>query len=221
MFSRMFLNSLRSLPQKSRPNDVLIILILIVAAFLRLNNITQPYIDVFSWRQASTAMMADNFLNRNPNIFYPEVSWSGPGLSYQGREFQTITYISSLLYRVLGQHDWVGRGVAIIFGLWGLFALYKLVRRVWDEKHALATALMMAILPGSVFIDRSFLPDPAMVSLVVTSLWMLVAYLQTNQVRYLLLTAIIGCLGFLTKIPGLIVGIPMLYATITILKAKR
>ncbi|MDQ4077916.1 MAG: glycosyltransferase family 39 protein [Chloroflexota bacterium] len=194
--------------------------ILLIAATLRLQYITQPLVDAFSWRQASTAMIADNFYRTNWNIFFPEVNWTGPGPSYQGREFQTVTYIAALLYLPAGQHDWIGRGVAIAFGLWGTFALYQLVRLVWDEQRALITAAVMALLPGSIFIERSFLPDPAMVALVVTSFWMLVLYLQTDRLRYLFLAAAIGSWGFLTKIPGLIIGLPMIYATLVILRGR-
>ena len=194
-----------------------IVIILIVAAALRLYQITQPFTDAFSWRETSVAMMAENFYRKDWNIFYPEVNWSGPGPGYQGREFQTVSYLAALFYLVVGQHDWVGRGVALLFGLWGIFALYQLVRRVWDEEHALAGAAVMAVLPGSVFIERSFLPDPAMVALVVTSFWMFVTYLQTGRSRYLLLAGVIGAWGFCTKIPGLIVGLPMAYAALAIL----
>lgn len=207
--------------QSSRTTNILLLAILVMAAVLRLNHITQPFTDYASWRQASTAMMADNFYRRNWNIFYPEVSWNGPGPSYQGREFQTITYISALLYTVLGQHDWIGRGVAVAFGVWGVFALYQLVRQVWDEEHAIAAAAMMAILPGSIFVERSFLPDPAMVSLVVTGFWLLATYLNTKQWKYLILATVIATWGFLTKLPGLIVGIPMLHAIWTISRQKQ
>lgn len=166
-------------------------------------------------------MMADNFYRRNWNIFFPEISWNGPEPGYNGREFQTVTYIAALLYVLLGQHDWIGRSIGVMFGLWGIFALYQLVRRVWDEEHAIISAAVMALLPGSIFFDRSFLPDPAMVSLVVTCFWVLVVYFQTERLRYLLLAGVIGMLGFLTKITGLIVGIPMIYTLVTILGRKR
>ncbi|MGB3759085.1 MAG: glycosyltransferase family 39 protein [Rivularia sp. (in: cyanobacteria)] len=202
-------------------HNYILIAILVIAAVLRLNHITQPFTDYIGWRQTSTAMMADNFYRTNWNIFYPETSWDGPGPSYQGREFQTITYISALLYVILGQHDWIGRGVAVAFGLWGIFALYQLVRQVWGENYALASAAVMAILPGSVFVERSFLPDPAMVSLVVTAFWVLIKYLNTEKIYYLILGILIGTWSFLTKIPGLIVGIPMLYSVFTILSKKH
>ncbi|GET35673.1 glycosyltransferase family 39 protein [Microseira wollei] len=205
----------------SRTQSYLLIAILIVAAILRFNQINQPFIDATSWRQASTAMMADNFYRRNWNIFYPQISWDGPGPSYNGREFQTVSYLAALLYVVVGQHDWVGRSVAVIFGLWGIFALYKLISCVWDQEHALMGAAVMALLPGSIYIEREFLPDPAMVALVTTSCWLLVAYCKTERLRYLLLASLIGMWGFLTKITGLIVGFPMIYAMFAIVGYKR
>lgn len=191
------------------------------AAILRFHQIDQPFIDSVNWRETDTATIADNFYRGNWNIFYPGISWNGPEPNYVGYEFQTVTYIAALLYHVVGQHDWVGRTVAALFGLWSIFAFYQLVRRVWDEKHALASAAVLAILPGSIYVDRSFLPDPVMVSLVITSFWLLVAYLQTERISFLLLASLIGMWGFLTKITGIFIGIPMLYATITILAQKR
>src|SRR6476619_2744593 len=150
--------------------------ILLVALVLRLYHIDQPYVDLAGWRESSISMMADNYYHRNANILFPEVSWNGPGESYNGREFQTVTYTANLLYHVFGQHDWVGRLVNIFFGVWAVFALYQLVRRVWDERHALVSAAVLALLPSAIYLDQCFLPDPAMVSLVTTSFWFLVAY---------------------------------------------
>jgi 4-amino-4-deoxy-L-arabinose transferase-like glycosyltransferase len=194
-----------------------LVLVILIGALLRLEHVTEPFVDKFSFREASTAMMAQNFYRGQWNILYPEVDWGGPGPNYQGREFQTVTYIAAILYNAFGQREWVGRCVAIAFGLWGIFALYHLVRRVWDDERALISAGLMAVLPGAVFIERSFLPDPAMVALVITSLWLLVAYCQTEKIQYLVLSAVVGCFGLLTKVPGIIVGLPALYAFYAIL----
>jgi hypothetical protein len=56
-----------------------LLIILVLAASLRLNHINQPFTDAFSWRQSSTAMIADNNYRTNWNIFYPEVNWTGLG----------------------------------------------------------------------------------------------------------------------------------------------
>ena len=101
--------------QRTIRQHYLLIGILAAASILRFHQIGQPYIDATSWRETDVAGVANNFYRGNWNIFYPEVSWNGPGPSYQGMEFQTVSYISALLYRILGQHDWVGRSVAVLF----------------------------------------------------------------------------------------------------------
>jgi hypothetical protein len=195
--------------------------ILILGAVLRLYHANQPFVDIFSWRQASTAMMASNFYHKSWNILYPEVDWNGPHPGYQGREFQTVTYLAALLYVVLRQHDWIGRAVASCFGLWGIFALYSLVRRVWDDQRALLSAAVLAVMPGAVFIDRSFLPDPAMVALATTSVWMFVAYFQTQGTRLLVAGGAVGAWALLSKLGALIVGFPILYSAINSLRFRH
>jgi hypothetical protein len=198
-----------------------IALVIMFAAVLRLSEAFQPYTDVFSWRQASTAMMADNFYRESWNIFFPAVNWNGPEPAYTGREFQTVSYLAAMLYKVLGQKDWVGRGVSIAFSLWTVLALHRLTRRVWDEPRALATALMYAILPGAIFIDRSFLPDGAMLALSVTTCWLYVAYLQTGRRGLLVGTAAVGAMALLTKLPGAIILAPMACATVCVLRRRN
>lgn len=199
---------------------ILLAIILIVGTSLRLQHLQQPFVDAIAWRQTSTAMMAKNFYSIKMNIFYPQVDWGGPGPNYQGREFQTLTFITALLYKVFGVHDWLGRLIVIVFGVWGIFSFYKLVERVWDQWSALLSAAILAILPGSIFLDRSFLPDPVMVSLLVTSLWLLVSYCQTEKVYQFVLAVLIGFLGVLTKLNGAILGLPALYIIIKFLGKK-
>jgi hypothetical protein len=178
--------------RRRRLRYMLPVLILGAAAFLRILYINQPFIDAASGRQSDDATIADNFFRGHLNIFLPEISWNGPGPNYVGYEFQLTTYLASLLYRVLGENDWIGRGVAVAFGLWGIFAFYRLVLRIFDEKRALVSCAVFAVTPGGIFVDRSFLPDPVMVSLVVTSFWVLLIYLQDGRLKYLSISVLVG-----------------------------
>ena len=218
---RFFSSSIGPRRAALEPRRAALAIILLIAAALRLDGVRQPLVDVFSWRQSSTAMMADNFYRTDPNIFFPEVNWTGPGPNYQGREFQSVSYLASIFYRIFGQRDWIGRGVSIAFSVWGVFALYQLTRRAWDEERALAVALMYALLPGAIFIDRSFLPDGAMLALTVTTLWMYLAHLQTGRRNYLIAAAVIGVWAFLTKLPGIVALAPMAYATVSVLRKRH
>jgi len=188
-----------------------LIAILVIGGLLRLYWIHQPFVDVNGWRESSTAMMAENIFHRW-NVFYPEINWDGPGPSYNGREFQTVTFFAAVLYIFFGQVDWVGRLVGVVFGVWGIFALYELISLVWDRERALVAAAVMAVFPGSIFIDREFLPDPGMVALATTGCWLFLAYLRSERSFYLALAVAISTLAFLTKLTGLCVAIPMAYA---------
>lgn len=86
----------------TRKHHLLFLLILLIAALLRIQDIHQPLVDAFSWREASTAMMADNFYARSWNIFYPEVSWTGSDPGYQGRELALVSYLTAILYYFVG-----------------------------------------------------------------------------------------------------------------------
>ena len=157
-------------------NTAILLGILVVAIVFRFHKITLPLVDGFSWREISTAMMADNFQQRSWNIFLPEVSWTGPGPSYQGREFQIVSYLTALLYQLFGWHDWFGRVVAAFFGLVTVFSLHRLTALCWDRMHAHAAALAYALMPAAIMIDSSFLPDPAMLALVTLGVWLFVKY---------------------------------------------
>src|SRR5262249_62255230 len=143
---------------------------------------------------------ADAFATGNWNILLPQIRSGGPGPNYIGAEFQTVTYIAAIGYQAFGRAPWVGRVVSVAFGLWGIFALYQLVCRVWDTPRGIASAAVMTVLPGSLFIERSFLPDATMTALMTTSLWMLVAYCQTERLRYLVGATLAGMFGCLTKL---------------------
>jgi hypothetical protein len=205
----------------SATDQVILLVCLILAAALRFNDIQQPLVDMFSWRQASTAMMADNFRLGSWNIFYPAVSWSGDDPAYQGREFQIVSYITAILHALFGWHDWYGRLVAVVFGLWTLFALHRLTDSIWGTAHAHMVALAYAIMPGAILIDRSFLPEPGMLALVTTGVWMLVRYLQEERWPFLAAAGVFLTLGILAKIPGIAAGVPCLWLAIVWLVRGR
>lgn len=195
-----------------------IILIVLFATLLRIIHINHPYFEMYSWREASTAMMAKNLYEGKTTILYPEVNWGGPGPCYQGREFQTVTFIASELYKIFGLKEWVGRAVSIFFGLIGILAFFGIVSEVWDKKRALLSALILSILPGNIYLERSFLPDPAMVSLILLSLYFSIIYIKRKKIAFLIMGSFFGCLGVLTKLNGAVLGIPFLYLFIFAIK---
>jgi hypothetical protein len=201
--------------------DPWLVFALLLAAAFRLEDITQPLIDAFSWREASTAMMADNFHNRSWNVFFPEVSWSGPGPSYQGREFQITSYLTALLFQLFGWHDWFGRVISAGFGVATTLFCYLVVKRCWAIDEARVAALVLAFLPGAAAIDRSFLPDPSMLAFVTAGFWLFLRYLDTDRLGWLAGGCACLALGVLAKMPGIAIGLPVLYVLVTRMMSAR
>ena len=209
------------LPQRN--GDLIALLVLLaLAAALRLSWADQPLIDAFSWRQASTAMIAHNIPLNNWNIFFPEVDWTGPGPSYQGREFQIYTLIVAIVQTLTGLTDMAGRLVSTVFGLLTVFALHRFTAIAWDELHAHAAALVYALMPAAVMMDSSFLPDATMLALLTTGLWLFVLYFQGAGTKMLVLAAIAFALGVLAKLPGLGAGLVVAFLVLTLwLRGER
>jgi Dolichyl-phosphate-mannose-protein mannosyltransferase len=192
-------------PHRGRVHYLYLGSILILAAALRLAYLTQPLVDWFTWREASTAMMADNLPKNGWSPFWPEVSWTGDQTGYQGREFQTLTYVAACLDQTLGWRDWHGRLAAMLFGLATVVSLHNLVLRLRNAWDARAAALVYALLPAAIVIDTSYLPDPAMVALVTCALWLLVKGLQEHSPVMIWAASGAGILAILAKLPALAV----------------
>lgn len=101
-----------------RPLSTSEIILLLAAIFLgvvvTLVNISQPFVDAWSWRQTDMAVIAENFYRHSFNILYPEINWAGRS-GLVGTEFQLATPVAALLYPLFGVQDWIGRSVSVLF----------------------------------------------------------------------------------------------------------
>lgn len=200
-------NPARSTPETPLeiPNNVLILLVGMVLAVgfaARMEYAFLPLFDHFSWREASTAMMADNLPRNGWNPLWPEVSWTGDQPGYQGREFQTLTIITAALNETFGWQDWYGRAVAAIFGCISTLALFRLVCLLNGQIAGLFAALIYAVAPGPIMIDTSYLPDPAMLAFTLSALALLAEGLYRSSRTLIAAAVLVGTLALLAKLPS-------------------
>jgi 4-amino-4-deoxy-L-arabinose transferase-like glycosyltransferase len=179
---------------------------------IRLIEISQPFIDAWSWREADVAMIAENFSRTGFNIFYPQVNWAGNAPGYVGTEFPLVSFIAALLYSLLGVQDWIGRSVSVLFYAISLPFLYLLVRRISQASGALVAVAIYTLTPLSIFASRAFMPDMATLSFSIMALYLFGVWLE-RQPRATLFIAmsLATCLALLIKLPSILIGIPMLY----------
>src|SRR4051794_15239826 len=201
MFGRLQPRSLSGLVPHRYGIDLWLVGILMTAACLRLQYVHMPLVDWFNWREASTAMMAENLPGNHWSPLWPQVNWTGDQPGYQGREFQVLTFGAALLDRAFGWRDWHGRAVASACGLLSVLALYGICLRLYGPQNARFIAFVFSLMPGVVAIDSSYLPDPAMLSLCLITFWLLIEGLRIQSPLLLVLAGLTATIAILAKLP--------------------
>ena len=196
-------------------NTKYVILILIAGFLTRLINITQPILEVAGWRQCYTASIARNFYYNGMNIFYPQVLTSGTTEGYiGGSEFNMYPFAVAILYKIFGVHEYLGRLVSIIIFSGGAFYLYKLTRKYAGSTTGLITLLFYTFNPYIFFYSRSFQPESTMLFFSITMLYFFSEWIDREGWWLFTLMTLCATLAFLTKIPTVCLGLPLLYLCI-------
>lgn len=185
--------------------------ILLFTLLIRLYHITFPVIGWQAWRQADTASIARNFHQEESNIFYPRIDWRGDTEGYVESEFQIYTFIVSGFYYLFGVNEFFGRLVSVIFSVLTVLGIFLLVRKIINERTALWSAFIYSILPLNIFFGRAFMPEPTMLMCSVFGVYFFVKWIDNNNTKYFIISALFISLAALVKLPSLYLGLPLLF----------
>ena len=186
--------------------------LLVLALAVRLIKISQPYVDEWSFKQGTIAMIAENFYRNGFNIFYPQINWAGNAAGYIGTEFPLVPFLASLLYIPFGVQEWIGRSVSVTFSVLALPFFYFLVKKVSNEHSAAFAGVIYAVAPLSIFASRSFISDMTSLGFSIAALYLFSEWLDRSNDRRLLLSAAAATtLAILVKAPTAIIALPLAY----------
>ena len=122
-------------------------------------------------------------------------------------------WMMGLSGRIFGFSSWSMLLPDALCGILAVIVLHDAVRRTLGHRAALATALMLALSPVSVVMDRANDPEALLALLLVASAWALVRALESGRLRHMLLCGALVGLAFNTKmleaylvVPGLAVA---------------
>ena len=198
--------------QPTRGEMVWLMTVMVLAILVRLIEISEPFVDAWSYKQGTIAMIAENFYLNGFNIFYPQINWAGSAPGYMGTEFPLVPFVASLLYLPFGVHEWIGRSVSLFFFVPSLPFFYFLVKNVFNKRTAQFALVIYAIVPLSIFASRSFISDMTSLSFSIMALYFFMKWLERPESTRLLLTAsLTTSLAILVKAPAIIIGLPILY----------
>ena len=193
-------------------NTIYVTSIMFLGFLTRLINIKQPILEVAGWRQCITASIARNFYYNEMNIFYPQVLYGGNTEGYVGgTEFNLYPFVVAILYKFFGFHEFLGRLVSITAFCGSAYFLYKLTRKYTGSAPALITLLFYTFNPYIFFYSRSFQPESAMLFFSVTMLYFFSEWIEKESWWRFALMTLCATLAFLTKLPTICLGLPLLY----------
>lgn len=171
----------------------------------RLFSIMQPPLEMaHNWRQTTVNMVARNFLEVDPNIFFPRVDMAGELSGITGMEFPLLNYLIYLVSLVFGYEHWYGRLINLVVTTLGLWCFYDYLKRYFNPRIAFNTGMVL-LFSLFYYYSRKIMPDTFAISLIFMGLWFWRNYVRTNRLTALLAGFVLILFGVLSKLPSVVV----------------
>lgn len=177
-----------------------VILLCFVFLPFRLHHITYPITDSFHFRQTQTATFAQN-IYKNGRVFPTSLDIFGTGKEkFLLLEFPLYEAAVAGLYAVFSPSVLWGRVVSIIAGFIGAIFLYRLVWVLTGyRKIGLYAAFFYLASPLSMFYQRAFMIDSAIITCLIIGLYYGASWIMEGGRMNFLLACLFLVLGFLQK----------------------
>ncbi|HSV95029.1 MAG TPA: phospholipid carrier-dependent glycosyltransferase [Spirochaetia bacterium] len=200
----------------------LLVSVLVIALVARLYKIDNPIADWHSFRQADTASVTRNFVDKGVNLLVPtyhDVSNIQSGFDnpegFRMVEFPLYNLLHLEVYKLVPNIglDMAGRLTSVILSLVSIVFMYLIVNKLSGLFMAFLTSLFMAILPFNIFYSRVILPEPLMIMTLLASYWFLLQVSETVGFKkrlFLLLSSVFLSLAVLVKPFALFFALPHL-----------
>jgi hypothetical protein len=190
--------------------------ILVLAAVFRLPQITAPLADNMQIKQVYVSNKARSIAHPplNPlRITLDFLDERGNRLALT-EEVPVYTGLLGLCYRLLGEHDWLGRILSLLGTLAAIGAYAELTRREHGIEIAGAGTFLLAMAPLLVFYGRAVLPDPWMLAAMLTAALCYRVHLDGNGPGWLIFAACAAALAPLCKYYGVMICVPLAGMTV-------
>ncbi|KKT42823.1 MAG: Glycosyl transferase family 39 [Microgenomates group bacterium GW2011_GWC1_44_37] len=199
---------------------LLILAVLVLALFLRLYKIDNPVADWHSFRQADTASVSRNFIEKGVNLLAPTYhdnsniqSGKDNPNGYRMVEFPLYNLLHFSVYQLHPSWgvDKSGRLTSVFLSLISIFFAYLIGRKLSGFFVGFFAALFMAILPFNIYYSRVILPEPLMIVSVLASYWYLIKMSESVGVKkrfFLLVSSVLLAIAVLVKPFALFFSLP-------------
>jgi 4-amino-4-deoxy-L-arabinose transferase-like glycosyltransferase len=198
-------------------------IIIVLSLALRLYRVNLPLLEFYSVRQVYTADVTRNLVKSGFNLFYPQVSFFGPGPTYSLLEFPVYSGIVGIFYYLFGEFEIFGRLLSVLYFLLSSLVVFKIAKKYYGYTAGLAALFLFNFYPLGILTSRTFMPDNLMLLFSLLSIWYSIKVKEKFTSPDFLVLALLISLTILTKIQGLFTLIPVCYLLLTgkgVLKLK-
>jgi hypothetical protein len=180
--------------ENSRWLKVCLIIIFLMAIFVRLDEIRAPGYSVTREYNSAILARAFYFENNNNVLEWRRNIANEARDKVSGLEPTVTEYLVSLIYRLLGREElWYARYLTSMFWLLSAVFLYLIARTLISDDVALFAVSDYLFVPIGVKVSRSFQPDSLMMLMFLISLYAIVMYFEkTTWLRLLVASVATG-----------------------------
>jgi hypothetical protein len=159
---------------------------------------------IHMWRQADCASQALNYYQNSMNFFKPEIHYRVADNGTSGccaEEFPLIFYITACFYKLLGPHEWIFRIITIIIFFFGLFALFKICFKLYNDIAISAfVGGLLFLSPVFVFYANNFTTNTSSFAIALVGWYFFFNFLTNSRIRNLYISLAFFTLASLLKL---------------------
>ena len=191
---------------------------------MRLYKINTPLADWHSWRQADTAAVARNFVEKGYDLLHPrfdDLSSVPSGKEnpegWRFVEFPLYNATHALFFQAIEavkpgliSFEAAGRLVSIISSILAALFLYLIVKRFWGWLLGILSLFFFLFLPYNIYYSRTILPGPMMLSLSLASVHFLLRAEEIKKKKeiILFLSLVLAAAAILVKPYAIFILLP-------------
>jgi len=114
-----------------------------------------------------------------------------------------LSFIESLLFKILGEQFWVGRLTVILFAYGSLLLIFFIGRLLENKKFALLAFFVASLIPASTLFGKMIGQEPLVLFFCLLAFYYSFKFLKTNKNRFLVFSAFSLVFGILSDWPAL------------------
>ncbi|MEW6203217.1 MAG: glycosyltransferase family 39 protein, partial [bacterium] len=176
-----------------------LLLILILAAAIRLYRAGEPFDGFHGFNEAWYSIIAQNFSVKTllyPTAYTGEVDYNVPPL---------LSYVLFVVFRTFGASEFMARLVPIFFGILGVYFVFLIGVKLYNERIALASAAMLAFMPVSIIVGRNVQADSLFVGFILAFLYFYLKGRSSSKPAHHIIAGLFLGLAIFSKQPAVLV----------------